>query len=57
MVRYYGCYSNKSRGLRKNQVIAMSGQHCPVRNLHVPAIVIPECFYRVSIGSSILDSR
>src|SRR3990167_4235186 len=32
-------------------------QHCPVRNLHVPAFVIPECFYRVSRGSSILDSR
>ena len=37
--------------------IIVLSQHCPVRNLLVPAFVIPECFYRVSRGSSSLDSR
>src|SRR3990167_3467709 len=32
-------------------------QHCPARNLRVSAFVIPECFYRVSRSSFILDSR
>ena len=40
-----------------NEIDRNEYQHCPVRNLPVPAFVIHECFYRVSRGSSILDSR